>query len=122
MCIYCGGVVPATTVDHMPPRIMFHGKRRPRGLEFASCQKCNEGTKHADLVASWVGRALPDYSGDDQATEYRAILAALKNNIPGILEETHMGEDDQYRARTRTGIVDAGGFFRVGLSYTNTWR
>jgi hypothetical protein len=52
LCIYCGGVVRATTIDHMPPRIMFYGKRHPKGLEFASCQKCNEGTKYAGLVAA----------------------------------------------------------------------
>jgi hypothetical protein len=43
-CIYCGGEVPAVSIDHVPPRAMFRGRRRPKGLEFASCKGCNEGT------------------------------------------------------------------------------
>ena len=55
-CIYCGGNTLATTVEHMPPRMMFAGKQRPPGLEFAACKGCNHGSSHADLVASLMSR------------------------------------------------------------------
>jgi hypothetical protein len=64
-CIYCGGEVPAVSIDHVPPRAMFRGRRRPKGLEFASCKNCNEGTGRADLVAALLSRVAPD-AGDEE--------------------------------------------------------
>jgi hypothetical protein len=64
-CIYCGGEVPAASIDHVPPRAMFRGRRRPKGLEFASCKNCNEGTGRADLVAALLSRVAPD-AGDEE--------------------------------------------------------
>lgn len=57
-CIYCGH--PASTIEHMPPRMMFYEKLRPKGLEFPCCDVCNSATKHADLVASLLARLWPD--------------------------------------------------------------
>ena len=34
-CIYCGGIYPANTIEHMPPIAMFDGKKRPKGLEIS---------------------------------------------------------------------------------------
>jgi hypothetical protein len=64
-CIYCGGEVPAASIDHVPPRAMFRGRRRPKSLEFASCKNCNEGTGRADLVAALLSRVAPD-AGDEE--------------------------------------------------------
>jgi len=33
MCIYCGGVTPAKTVEHIPAKIVFNRKQRPKGLD-----------------------------------------------------------------------------------------
>src|SRR5215207_7510358 len=79
-CVYCGGLTAATTVDHMPPRAMFYYKLRPKGLEFASCEACNQGTKHADLVASLMARAYPNPPKGEEQTE--DLFEASKNNIP----------------------------------------
>jgi hypothetical protein len=84
-CIYCGS--PATTIDHVPPRIMFRDRQRPKGLEFPSCQPCNEGTRLADLVAALIGRLYPDAEQQDEQQEMEKLLSSVKNNIPGLLEE-----------------------------------
>jgi hypothetical protein len=84
-CIYCGSA--ATSIEHMPPRIMFLARQRPKGLEFPSCQPCNEGTRLADSVAALIGRVYPD--GDPQ--EAKGLLRSVKNNIPGLIEEMHIG-------------------------------
>src|SRR5215208_2674556 len=76
-CVYCGGVEQATSVDHMPPRMMFRGKFRPSGLEFPACDGCNQGTKHADLVASLLGRLYPDCGTELGANDFRKILSAV---------------------------------------------
>lgn len=112
-CIYCGGIRSAETVEHMPPRMMFDGRRRPKGLEFASCYKCNRGTAHADLVASLLGRVYPDANKDEQKEEIKKLLSGIKNNIPGLLEEMRIGRAGQKIARKRVGLSEDGGFLRV---------
>ena len=60
VCIYCAGTNPASTIEHMPPIIMFNQRQRPKGLEFPTCKECNNGTRLTDLVASLLGRVYPD--------------------------------------------------------------
>lgn len=112
-CIYCGGVEEATTVDHMPPIRMFHGRHRPKGLEFAACEHCNLQTRMADLVASLIGRLYPDPTKEEHEIEVREILSALGNNLPGAIEEMYLSEADQERQRDLTGLNIEGGFVRV---------
>ncbi|MGM4958207.1 hypothetical protein ACT4MK_19295 [Bradyrhizobium barranii] len=100
-CIYCGGDLLATTVDHVPPIIMFEQRRRPKGLEFGSCEPCNVGTKHADLVAAMVGRSMPDSGTDAGRAEVKSIFSAVNNNIPGLLQEMHVPREMQAAAGWR---------------------
>ena len=51
-CVFCGGTVPATTIEHAPPRVMFVRKLRPKGHEFPACNRCNNGTSQQDQVAA----------------------------------------------------------------------
>ncbi|MGY4365277.1 hypothetical protein ACVW1A_001342 [Bradyrhizobium sp. LB1.3] len=100
-CIYCGGDLPATTVDHVPPIIMFAQRQRPKGLEFGSCEPCNGGTKHADLVAAMLGRSMPDSGTDAGRAEMKSIFSAVNNNIPGLLQEMHIPRELQTAAGWR---------------------
>jgi hypothetical protein len=56
-CIYCPS--PATTVEHMPPRAMFKDRHRLSGMEFGCCAACNNGTKAADAIASFLAHVSP---------------------------------------------------------------
>src|SRR5215211_3632524 len=100
-CIYCGGDVPATTVDHFPPLIMFAQRRRPKGLESGSCEACNGGTKHADLVAAMIGRPMPASRTEAGREEMRRIFSAINNNIPGLLREMYLSPEQQSAAGWR---------------------
>lgn len=110
-CIYCGEL--AGTVEHMPPRIMFTGKRRPSGFEFAACADCNQRTKAADLFAAFIGRAFPDSDNPIDQEDVKKILKALGRNSPDVLREMNIGRAGQKIARKDTGITAAGGFLRV---------
>jgi hypothetical protein len=112
-CIYCGGDVLATTIDHVPPRIVFRGKHRPKGLEFASCEPCNTGTGKADLVVGLLSRVAPDGVDEAEKTELRNLLTAVHNNVPGLLEEMHLGEEEQLSARRRLQEPVEGGFLKT---------
>src|SRR5215212_9967475 len=84
-CIYCGE--QADTIEHMPPRMMFRGKQRPKGLEFPSCRGCNSGTSQSDIVASLIGRLSPDPTTQVEADEFKKLLVSVHQNVPGLLEE-----------------------------------
>ena len=71
----------------MPPKTMFYGKQRPKGLEFPACEGCNHGSSHADLVASLIGRTQLAEPTSAQIQEFAGILSAVRNNIPGLIDE-----------------------------------
>jgi hypothetical protein len=102
-CIYCGGCEPATTIDHMPPIVLFQAKDRPRGLEFPSCEACNNGAGHSDLVAAMFGRAFSNVQ-PSEVDEVRRIFEAVRNNIPGLLEEMYVDPASQALAASRIGV------------------
>jgi 5-methylcytosine-specific restriction endonuclease McrA len=109
-CIYCGGVSPATTVEHMPPRVIFWGKDRPKGLEFPSCEQCNNSTRLSDQVAGLMSRIYPDSANPEHGEEVRRLLRAISNNCPGLLEEMKIGRAGQKLARKRVPAnVEGGG-------------
>lgn len=113
-CIFCGGNTPAVTVDHIPAKIMFDGRQRPKGLEFSACKICNNGAKHADLVAAWVGRFLPDPATKEQREEFPKLLRSINNNIPGLLQEMKMGRGAEKLAMRKLPIDVDGGLLHVG--------
>lgn len=114
-CIYCGGTTPATTVEHMPPRVMFRAKHRPKGLEFPACAACNNGSSHADLVAALFRRVYPDAPTEAEGEEYKRLLHAINNNIPGLLAEMQITEAEQaVHMAAIPPRYRAGGVLRVG--------
>jgi hypothetical protein len=93
---------------------MFRNRRRPKGLEFASCLPCNRGTRLTDLVAAMLCRASPNNEGILEKEELESILRAVGNNVPGLLQEMHVRTAGQKIARKRLppGAAE-GGFLRV---------
>lgn len=47
-------------MEHYPPRSIFDGKHRPKGMEFGACKECNEASREADLVAATLSRMMPN--------------------------------------------------------------
>jgi hypothetical protein len=105
--------VAATTIDHVPPLIMFRQRYRPKGLEFPSCRSCNEGTKHGDLVAAMLSRVYPDAKTDKERDEFKKLLRSINNNIPGLLQEMCVGKAGQKLALYRVPVHVDGNFLRT---------
>ena len=104
-CIYCDQ--KPSTVEHMPPRMMFRGKQRPSGMEFASCEACNPGTSNADLTASLFARLHVETDASTwQMEEAQRLKRTLKIKAPEVLEELFNPR------KTRTGPVRWNGVFR----------
>jgi hypothetical protein len=110
-CIYCGAL--ADTIEHMPPRMMFRGKQRPKGLEFPSCRPCNTGTSQSDIVASLIGRLAPDARTQVEADEFKKLLFAVHQNIPGLLEELEIPTEQEELAVRQLGVDPDSGIMRA---------
>ena len=80
--------------------MMFRGKQRPHELVFSSCEACNSGTRRSDLVASLLGRVYPDGTDMDTA-DLRKVLQAVKNNVPGLLQEMMLSNAEQAAAKAK---------------------
>lgn len=86
----------------MPPRAIFSAKRRPKGLEFPSCDRCNAGTKTTDQVVALMSRIFPDSSTEEESGEVRKYLQGVANNAPGLLEEMLGAPEWRQSAERRT--------------------
>lgn len=85
-CIYCAEV--PTTVEHMPPISMFQRRQRLGGLEFASCESCNVGTKSADVIAGFISRLQPTGGASGLMFEESfRLLGTIEQIAPGFRAE-----------------------------------
>lgn len=94
-CCYCGGNEIATTIDHMPPAIFFHGKHRPKGFEFPACSQCNNGTGKDEQVAAMLSRLDPAADTEQYRPETVKIMGAVRRNHPDLFEEMLPSSSDQ---------------------------
>jgi hypothetical protein len=83
-CCFCGGGMPATTRDHIPPRSVFSNRRWPESYQFPACFACNNGSARDDAVVALYSRFNP---GRDRTAEERAEwlrhLRAFTKHYPG---------------------------------------
>lgn len=87
MCVFCGGATPATTVDHVPHRSIFVGRKRPEGLEFAACYTCNRGSSDTDIVAALMSRISMGAASDQERDELGPLFRQAERRVPGLLAD-----------------------------------
>jgi hypothetical protein len=85
-CGFCGGLRPATTREHMPPKALFDGAHRPDKLIMPACVECNKGTSLADLTVSIISRWQMNLS-DKQRADHRRLVGGIRNNYPELIAE-----------------------------------
>lgn len=120
-CCYCGGDAKAETIDHIPARITFRGKHRPKGLEVPACKNCNQRTKIIDLIPAMMCRIDPHNFNDQDNADLAKILKAIGNNDASMLAELQRVSRRQKRSfdqlkapDTYAGVLNASGP-RTGL-------
>lgn len=68
-CCFCGGESVTETIDHIPPRSLFLGKKYPKEFEFPACGSCNNKTSNeedaARLISIFQGTAYSSNINDD---------------------------------------------------------
>ncbi len=116
ICCFCGGNTPATTRDHVPAKIFFDGKHRPKGLEVPACVPCQEFSKKHELVAAMVARIFPDASTRLQKNEILKIMRRADRAVPGLhaemqpsLEQSSRIHEVKDKEPNAAGILNVGG-------------
>ena len=88
-CYFCGGINPATTIDHVPPKACFPDGYAPEGFEFPACQACNQGTDKQDQIFGLHAMLLDfDESKLDREEDRKKIeklRRGIVNNYPDAL-------------------------------------
>jgi hypothetical protein len=99
MCIFCGGRVVASTVEHCPPRAMFRDKAWPEGFEFSACTSCNGGSSNEDLMVAF----LAQLRGADQKTLQKGfgLMRSVNRQFPGLLDKIFSRSANEARADAR---------------------
>lgn len=108
-CVFCGGMTPATTIEHCPPKSMFDNKEWPEGFEFSSCNVCNLGTSDQDLIVAWMARI--DFTNQstviDQRTE--GLLKLVNLQHPNMLRKMLPSSIEARRTNRLLGITPPQG-------------
>jgi hypothetical protein len=104
-CCLCGGSVPATTVEHAPPRVFFLNRALPTNTHrVPACSRCNNGSSQADQVAALVALTMAIQKPSHQ--EYILRLAkGVANNAPEALAMITQGESQDVPLRV-DGKID----------------
>lgn len=86
-CIFCGGSVAATTIEHCPPRAMFQNRQWPEGFEFPACDRCNGGTRNHDLIVSMLSRIDPISDSGNRDGRLTGLFHRVNDQYPGLFEK-----------------------------------
>ena len=110
-CIFCGGIVDATTIEHCPPRALFQKKIAPEGFEFPSCAKCNNYSSDEDLIVAVIARVGSPVFGDSDG-RLPGMMRALNNQKPEFYK-TFLPSATEARANNRQLGIEPG----VGMTH-----
>jgi hypothetical protein len=102
-CIYCAA--KPDSIEHMPPIWAFEARQRPKGLEFATCKSCNNGTRASDLATGFMAR-LRMFNGDVDDPLFKEAVSqipTLDRLLPGFLAEVFD------TSNTQDGVIDRDG-------------
>lgn len=77
-CCYCGGLTPATTEDHWPPRTVFVERAWPHGYVFPACMSCQQRTANIEGMFGLICRLAPHETDDSPVA-----LAELEKQAQG---------------------------------------
>jgi hypothetical protein len=88
ICCFCGGTMPASTIDHQPAKIVFPDKLRPKGLEFPACSDCNRQTSADEALLAFVCRFVGSRRSNAARdfNRLKDIVSYVEGAFPGLLQ------------------------------------
>jgi hypothetical protein len=116
-CCFCGGIRPAVTREHMPPKALFDSSHRPDKLVMPACDECNRGTSTADLVAAVMSRWGYDISVKEGRDHFK-LVNRVRRQAPRIVEEWNEyidpAEARKHLENHGVGVPHNAGFATIG--------
>jgi len=89
-CYFCGGACPATTVDHVPARLL-PGGFAPEGFESPACKACNQGADKPDQISGLYTMMLDfdpaEFASEDDRKKISKLIRGIRNNYPEALPD-----------------------------------
>lgn len=84
-CIFCGGLRPTVTLDHVPPRASFPRGYHPEDFDFPACEECNQSTRHFDQIFSLYAMLSDHDEANHSQEDLRRLTSGIANNYPKSL-------------------------------------
>ena len=85
-CVFCGGTTPAVTIDHIPPKVFFINKLRPKSHEVPACLRCNSGSSGSDQIAALTCLTMASAQSEVVPKPYfQKIFQGVRNNQPDAI-------------------------------------
>lgn len=108
-CCFCGGDVPATTIDHIPARTCFRNREYPHGFEFPACDHCQSASRMDEIAFAFWVRAL-DHNDDNLIDrDFDRLINGLMNNLPDLAPQGIASRQGKRQALRRMGLRMAPG-------------
>ena len=123
-CCLCGGTIPATTIEHAPPRVLFVDRQIPGAFSFPACDRCNGGSKDADQIAALVTLIMGSATSSHVTDRYiNKLLEAAATNYPEMLKYIDTSVSLQYlRVNGLVREVFVGGIDRhIFYDWLDPW-
>jgi hypothetical protein len=114
LCCFCGGVTPAITQDHWPPRSFFIGRIWPDEHVFPACDKCNRASRIHEMLFAMICRirfnaaqvGLPE---EQASAEWCKIADGVARVLPEVYRSMLMPVTDKRRRMRELGIAPQPG-------------
>lgn len=81
-CIFCGGLVLATTVDHCPPRSVFVDRSWPENFIFPACNNCNKESRESENILGFLSRLNSTMHSQSEEVQFNKYVDTLSSNYP----------------------------------------
>jgi hypothetical protein len=108
-CIFCGGSVRATTVEHCPPRAMFQHRHWPEAFEFPACAACNHGSSDSDALVAMLARMDPFTSQGDRDGALIGLMKNVNSQYPGLFQKMMPSAVEARKSNRELGLKPHAG-------------
>lgn len=121
VCCLCGGQVPATTVEHAPPKVFFINKEVPSATHrVPACERCNSESSGKDQVAALVALIQATVHRDVPDAYIEKLMRGVKNNAASAFLAIAGGPSQDVPLRV-DGVVDSYARVEVDKDWLNPW-